>query len=288
MTYAIRHAGRFLTILLCVTPALAADAEQIAQPFDFAPEPATQATLAEFAAAPDATARSSALTAIRALDASDRPALIRNLAAFAHDATSTRDAMVAGAVIRALDIPDNDVVRALVPLLDVADAELAAQAANMLGAFEGKSATRAPDFSRYREIIAEAERTGEPAPRGLIAHMFATSPGTALLAMTRATRLGESDHPKLRRLVWAEHVIADVIWKHDNGFLEPDRSTPEANEQFTLLARDDVWWVRLYAAEVARQHAALGTPEERSRLRSDADPAVRSVAESAASAASPH
>ncbi|HRX87684.1 MAG TPA: hypothetical protein P5572_21875, partial [Phycisphaerae bacterium] len=137
------------TLALAPQPAPAADAPGAsAAPYVFTPDAAAQAALADLAAGPDAGARSTALESVRTLDAADRPALLRNLAAFTRDAQTTRGGMVAGAVIRELAIPADDVVTALVPLLDTADADLRAEAANMLGTYEDRSASRAPDFSR--------------------------------------------------------------------------------------------------------------------------------------------
>jgi hypothetical protein len=247
---------------------------------EFTPEPAIQAALAQWAAADAPVARDAAVARVRQLDSANRAELVRNLIFFTLDAQTTREGMVAGAVVKELTIPPRDVIDAVIPLLDTRDDKLKAQAANILGGYEDRSADRPPNYSVYREIIESADRADEPLPRGLIAHILATYPGHGLLTVARALHLGERNHAELRRVVWAEHVVADAIWQRQNGFAggAADVNT-EAVAQLGILSENEAWWVRLYVAEILRQHPAFRSVQLIDKLHADEDPLVRQVAE---------
>jgi hypothetical protein len=80
-------------------------------------------------------------------------------------------------------------------------------------------------------------------------------------------------------IVWAEHVVADVLWKQENGFFKRDEITPDAVEQLDQLARSDHWWVRLYVAEILRGQPEFRTGAMVARLAQDVHPSVRKTIE---------
>jgi len=57
----------------------------------------------------------------------------------------------------------------------------------------------------------------------------------------------------------------------------PQSESEGARSELDELSRDEIWWIRLYAAAVARSHPALG-PNVAERLRADPDPRVRHAA----------
>ncbi len=105
--------------------------------------------------------------------------------------------------------------------------------------------------------------------------MYARHPGKALLAMQQV--YVQADRRRTRELLWAEHVVADVVWKHQNGFLEKTKVEPEAATQLEKLSQDQTWWVRLYVAEILRQHPAFRTPALVDRLKDDPHELVRNA-----------
>lgn len=54
----------------------------------------------------------------------------------------------------------------------------------------------------------------------------------------------------------------------------PQSESEGARSELDELSRDEIWWIRLYAAAVARSHPDLG-PDVAERLRADPDPRVR-------------
>jgi len=51
----------------------------------------------------------------------------------------------------------------------------------------------------------------------------------------------------------------------------------DARREVAELSRDELWWVRLYAARAVRERPELASSSVLERLRSDADPRVRQV-----------
>ena len=185
-------------------------------------------------------------------------------------ATDTREAMALGFVLERLAVPELHVVRALVPLLESDDAGARAAVAGVLSEYEHLSVDRGADFSVYRPLLQQG------LPLGLVRHLFETDPGAALLALTRVQ---VRDLAELRALLWAEHEVADVLWKLRLGFLAREdlaRDEPEALAQLDLLARHPRWWVRLYAARIGGLEPALAVRSE--ELRRDEHALVREAA----------
>jgi hypothetical protein len=282
-----RRSSARVAVLLALMPAAWSAQSPAATPE--APDPAVHAALSSLANAPDDSARRGAWEQVRAAANADRTAFIQGLVHFARDAKETPGAMpgamVSGAVIKELELSPREVIRAVVPLLESTDEAVKAQAANLLGGYEQLAADRTPDFSYYRELIAETVEARADLPQGLIAHMYATSPGTALLTMMRAQGIREP--ARLKEILWAEHVVSDSLWKQDYGFLQPTDVEPAAMEQLRKLAADSEWWVRLYPVEIMRQRPAFQDRSLVEALQSDEHPLVRATATRAAALAPP-
>jgi len=278
-----------MILLFAANSVLAARVDQVT----VAPNPAVQTAIGNVVAAPTPAARDAAFEQLRRLDAADRLGLIRQLVYYSSRAENTENAMVAGAVIRRLEISDDDLVRALVPVLKATEAGATAherdEAAafdrsvrNILGGVERRAPGRRPDFSAYREIIDEALRAKREPPAGLVQYLYEASPGEALLTMMRAYQL--RDPRELKEILWVDHVVSDVLWKQEYGFLKTDQVEPAAvRELATLAARPD-WWARLYVAEIMRQHPEFLQGGTVASLAGDANPLVRAAAEEARNA----
>jgi hypothetical protein len=238
-----------------------------------APDPAYQAAIASFVNANSEQQRSEALDQLSSLDDASHQRLVRQLLYHSSHADDTKDAMASGLVIQRLGLPDSAVVRALVPLLGTTDPVLDKSVRNTLAGFEGRAAGRRPDLSVYREIIADCLRAGEDPPGNLIQYMYQADPGEALLTLMRAHQLRKPE--ELKTILWAEHVVSDVIWKQRHGFLGLDEIEPAAGRELASLSGHREWWVRLYAAEIMRQHPAFRQPSLIDKLSRDSHVLVR-------------
>ncbi len=132
------------------------------------------------------TERDTALEALQANAGEDHEDLIRELFAFLRQSTSTREGMAFAAIRRALSIPDEHIVRALVPLFEGADESLNAALSGVLSEFESHSVDGSADFAAYVPFL-----TGEP-PVGLVRHMRSID----LRAASRALGLAQESDPE--------------------------------------------------------------------------------------------
>lgn len=240
------------------------------------PDPAIQAAIATVLNASTGEQQREGLDRLIELDSPSHQRLVRQLVCFASRAKNTKDAMVLGVIIRRLDIPDVAVVRALTPYLETTDLALAKSVRNILGGLEKRAAGRRPDFSHYRQIIADHLRAGEELPDGLIRYMYDADPGVALLTLMRAHQLREPEG--LKAILWAEHAVSDVLWKQRHGFLKRDEIEPPAAQELAKLSSHKEWWVRLYAAEIMRQHPEFRQQELIDELNCDGHELVRGAA----------
>ena len=138
-----------------------------------------------------------ALEALRTNAGERHEVLIRQLFRFLRESTNMREAMAFALLRRALPIPDDDVIHALVPLFEGADDTLATALGGVLSEFERESPVGSADFTAYLGFI-----TAEPRP-GLVSHMMATDRNVALrtIALARAREGTEA-------LQWVEQVVA--------------------------------------------------------------------------------
>ena len=170
-------------------------------------------------------------------------------------------------------MPKEAAVTALAIHLDNVNPAIQREARSLLHGYEDRSATRPPDFSSYRAIIETAVRAGKEPSNSLVRFMYETDPGTALLTMMRGYQL--RDPNEMKPILWAEHVIADMFWKRQFGFLVPQEVPAAALDELNALSRHDRWWVRLYVVEILRHHPDLSQPEMFNRLKEDRHAIVR-------------
>jgi hypothetical protein len=82
-------------------------------------------------------------------------------------------------------------------------------------------------------------------------------------------------------IVLAEHVVSNAIWLNKNGFDERYQTAfPEAMKLLAKLTEHEQWWVRLYVAEIMRQHRELRQPEVLEKLSLDSNELVGKAAKS--------
>ena len=255
---------------LVLVLALLGGARQAGREPELRPDPALQAGIRRLVAAASPDEQHRALDALRAEGGGAHERLVPQLLLFSREARDTKEAMVLGFVLRQLAVPAEHVLRALVPLLESPDVELRADVGGVLSEYEHLSPDRGADFSVYRPFLE-----GEPPP-GLVRHVLATDPGAALLVLTRAQ---VRDLAELRALLWAEHEVADALWKLRNGFVtaeELPRAASEALAQLDFLARHARWWARAFAARIGSQEPGLAVRME--ELRGDPNALVRELA----------
>lgn len=188
---------------------------------------------------------------------------------------STREGMVVPFIIDQLGIRDQHLVAALIPYLGTRDPQVERAVRNWLAGTEDRSYPRGPDYSQYRAFIAFKVQNGEEPPRGLVQYMYRAEPGLAMLTFMRA--YGLAGRKEAKPILWAEHLVADVLWKWKHGFLKRGVVEPEAVEALWDLSDHPRWWARLYVAEIMRQHPPFRTDELIAVLLADPDESVRSV-----------
>jgi hypothetical protein len=156
---------------------------------------------------------------------------------------------------------ETDVIDAIVPHLDTTEGRVQARLWKFLWLFMTLHPAWQP-FSQFDSYLGARE---DP-PLSLIEIMYREGPSEALLTLVRVYR---GDPEMVKQLKWAEHVVSDVLWKQQNGFLKPKEVEPAAVEQLEKLSRHSEWWVRLYVAELLNQEPEFQTPELVKRLNDD-------------------
>jgi hypothetical protein len=191
-----------------------------------------------------------------------------------------KEGMALAGISDLLKISQKQIATALLPYLspppsDRMDAQLRQELREVFDGF---------DSTFFQELLQSRLRTGQDLPLELIPYMYQRNPAEALLTMARTMAIQktwEESRKQWKSLIWAEHVVSDTLWKHDHEFLDPTQVEPEAAAQIEKLAGDNEWWVRLYAAEILRQHPGFRRAELLQKLAQDDHPLVRQSAEGA-------
>jgi hypothetical protein len=186
-----------------------------------------------------------------------------------------REAMALGIIGKQLEIEDTRMVMALLPYLDARDPAIRKAVRGALPAVEAPSrAVHPPSFSFYQTILESRVRKRQDLPYGLVRYMYERHPGSALLAMMRVF-YSRDQQKESKAVLWAEHVVAETLWKQQHGFLEKGQSDPQAVAQLENLSKHDAWWARLYVAHVLRRHPEFRSGEIVERLKNDEHELVR-------------
>ena len=152
--------------------------------------------------------------------------------------------------------------------------------------------TTAPDGNAFRVRLIEGYYYGRiNAKRGngtilepaLSERMFTLSASEALRTYVRASI---DDGEQRKPFLWAGHVVDDMLWKVQNGFIKQQFGRVNAEDipadvplQLDLMAARPEWWARLWVAAVMAQHKELATPELITKLRRDENELVRKFIE---------
>ncbi|MBI5865433.1 MAG: hypothetical protein HZB38_13185 [Planctomycetes bacterium] len=243
---------------------------------EVAPDPTLQSAIIQVAKSPGPEKQAAIEKAVASGKASPEE-FVRQLVYYASRTRDPNESLVAGVILKRADIPEATIARALAPCLESKDAPLVKSVRNMLGGLEKRAAGRRPDFSSYRELLEEPLRDGRPTPSGLVRYLYQEDPGMALLTLMRAHQLRKPE--EIKPILWAEHVVSDVLWKQQYGFLKPGEIEPPAAAELSALAHHQAWWARFYAAEIMRQHAEFRQTESLAELARDENELVRESAE---------
>ncbi len=163
---------------------------------------------------------------------------------------------------------DYTIIDTVSPYVDSDTEELAAVAQRLLGMAEPEWRT---EPGRDFEAVLRAHK--DHPLIGLIRYMYETSPRNALDILLGVYRDDLTNH---RQLLWADHVIGDYLWTKRHGFADASAaSLASASHEVEAMARDSVWWVRLYAAEIVRREPELRSKKLTHLLRNDEHEAVR-------------
>lgn len=255
-----------LTLTLLITFISASGLKQQEPSRTIKPDPAIQEAIhGLFREAKNLEEFHTQLTSLRTMAGEN---LVPQLIYYKLNAKDVVEGMALHIIVRELEISDIDLVLGITPYLGTNDAKLRRLLEELLDGIE-KPRERDRDYKAHRNVI---EASKDRPPLALIQHMYEKSPGTALITLQRVY-LRKSE--KITPIIWAEHVVSDVLWKKENRFLKPETDIPVALEQLDILSRHEAWWVRLYVAETLRQNPEFRTPELVERLENDEHELVR-------------
>ncbi len=177
---------------------------------------------------------------------------------------------VPGVVTQHLDVDKGAIAEAAVPYVYVSHAGVRAVANGFLTDIERRGI--APlDFTYYRHILSARLREGKEVPVNVVRRMYERDPAEAFDSLL----VVYSSEPARRELVWAKHVVDEMLWRKLHRYLKPGEVPPEVLPQLDKLAKDGGWWVRLYVAEITRRNPELQDASIMERLRKDSTQIVR-------------
>jgi hypothetical protein len=282
----LNHPTLFWTGALALSGAVIAGAAFFSQPegveqlLSIAPDAATQSLLDEVAeiylgsGAPED--RYAAIGRLHDLGIKDERRFFDQLFYFRcrHYKSQEREIFVR-AVMGLFGTPPGTVAEVVAPYIDTKDPGLWSVVVGFLAIVETNQ-TAPPgrrDWWVSLGYYDNALRTlDEDQRRKLIQYLFEKAPSQAVI------RLGlilNNDRADYRNIVGAEHEVSESIWyKNFHRRVDENRANA-AREELVKLAAHHIWWVRLYVAEIVREHEELRTPELMERLKNDEDDAVR-------------
>lgn len=168
---------------------------------------------------------------------------------------------------RLMLLPDA-ILEGAVPLLGRTNADPVAPAETLLNLM----ITGQPSWISNDDISEYFRQNCKQPPLRFVGFLSSFAPRSALLSLDKAY----PDPERHRIVIWAEHVVSDSIWKHQNHFPQAG-SDAAATSQLAILAKRPEWWVRLYAAEIMRLNPWLAEKKLVEQLRRDDHELVRAV-----------
>jgi hypothetical protein len=244
-----------------------------------APDEALWALVERWLEPGDSGARREAAAAIAGrLDPDSRLATVQQLFLFSAAARDTRAAMAFGLLRAELAIPADDVLRALVALLDDPDPTLQSALAGALAAFEDPSVERGPTLAAYRPLLEEQRTRGEPYGLGLVRHLFAVDAHRAFLLLLALEPRTRETFEELRALLLLEHRVEDARWRLTFRFDTAATLDPASLDALRALAASPHLFARQYAARVLLAEPGLRAAVPVSAQLEDGDALVRELA----------
>ncbi|WP_428306486.1 hypothetical protein [Lacipirellula sp.] len=234
----------------------------------------------------------------------DKGEIVKQIAIYAGDPDGEEMQPLIGLMLlHLLDLPPKVVIQRLAPHLDSPNPKLRSFVRDW---FQGHDNVGRPDPLRpvnYEDYL-EYLRSNSFPPGPFIKYVYERSPGRALILFHRSTRRADAiaalekvaenveanrkeaglAAPRVKPMrpdefLLAEHVVEDAIWAKQNKFHERFENTlPEAKEYLAKLSKHNQWWVRLYSAEIMRQHPELQIEEAIIDLQADENELVRDAA----------
>lgn len=213
------------------------------------PDPYVFLQASNFMNAADMEAKTNVVETLRR-DYADRwDQLVPQLLLFSFRA-GDRQAMVAPVLLGELNIPQEDLAKAVTPYLDCDNEDFRRDIYHYMGAIDevpGKSPVD-PDFTVYAKIIKSSPTNST---QGLIRYMYRKSPQNAVLSMARI--YGDKS---------TEHDVANHLQADQKAALQSFAERPE-------------WWAHLYVAETMKKQPQLRDPAILKKLEKDDHPLVK-------------
>ncbi len=175
-------------------------------------------------------------------------------------------------VIHHLGVSKVAIAEAAVPYVYVSHPGVQAVANGLLSQIIEDRGLAPPDFTNYLSIVNARWREDKEVPVNIIRRMYERDPAEAFNMLVR---MYPGDPAHLQEVVWAKHVVDEMLWRKLHRYLKPGEVPPEVLTQLDKLAKDGGWWVRLYVAEITRQHPELRDASIMERLRKDPIQLVR-------------
>jgi hypothetical protein len=225
-----------------------------------------------------------ALWEVKDTAGNDLEVFVQQCAFFMANAERARDdkgATIPLMFFNALEISDGQIIRALAPFLDATDTTLRDIVHKLFVKIDGRAPGYQPplkptDYSKYEGYIHGLVVQNESIPEPFAAHIYRKSPGDALAVFVYAH--SRPPLPKGHPVLWAEHIVSGAIWRKQQGFdQEFEKAKAGAVAELEKLSKDDLWWVRLYVAEIVRQHPDLANERILERLRNDPNVLVQNT-----------
>lgn len=248
-------------------------------------------TVEAFYNAPETSGRDRAmseLVKLKEVARRDQAKLIQQLLLYESKVVGDKS-MMPLVILQHLRYSEFSMVEALAPYVNTEDPNLQDLVRDRLDAIDrlkGRKSDRlnGPNYRVYEKYVRVRIQQEKPVPLPLVGYMYRKAPGMALLAFVEAHQWRLDALPSTHKwpkekgepLVWAEHVVSEAIWREEHRLHEKfEEARPDATAELEKLSKHDTWWVRLYVAEILRQHQAFHTPEMVERLTKDPHELVR-------------
>lgn len=216
-----------------------------------------------------------ALADLRRLSAPDFSDLVPQLAIFLLSASGDREGMAPAVIAQRLGITRQQILRGVEPHLGVSDPALRPQLENLLGEVD-RGPGGGVDFSEYRIFLGEKDHAPSSA---LVRYLFKRSPNDAVTVLAGVEKSGGAAGG-------AVPAEVSIVEARRSELAATGRLSEEARADATValeaLAQSPDWWLRCYAAAIARAEprlAGASAASTRERLARDPDARVRAVVE---------